>query len=106
MDSRIGSQELRDLRQSMLLGLARHPLAPQSLLAELIATAPPRRDPALCVLALAGQQQRFLRPIPDADAELVPEAAKLLHQDPRPILPEGARRALRRLASGLERGAA
>jgi hypothetical protein len=106
MDSRIGSQELRHLRQSMLLGLARHPLAPQSLLAELIATAPPGRNPALCVLALAGQQQRFLRPTPDADAELVPEAAKLLHQDPRPILPEGARRALRRLASGLERGAA
>jgi hypothetical protein len=100
MASPIGAQEIGRLKQSMLLGLARHPLALPGRLAELIAAAPPGRDPALATLALAGQQQRFARPQPEADVERVPEAARRLHQDPRPILPDAARRALRRLANG------
>ncbi|MGA2124683.1 MAG: DUF5691 domain-containing protein [Xanthobacteraceae bacterium] len=56
------------------------------------------------MLALAGQAQRFVRP--QGVRHPIPEAALRMHQDPRPILSNGGRRALRRLASSLERGSA
>jgi len=83
------------LRQSFLLGLARQPLTAPPALAELL---PQGREPALALLALAAQWQRFAgAPSPVADP--LPDAARRLHQDIRPILPEPARRALK----GLER---
>ncbi len=99
-------QELGRLRQAMLLGLARQPLVLPEKLKPLLPATPAARDPALMVLALAGQRQRFERPILDRGVEATPEAARRLHQDPRPIMPEPARRALLRLASGVEKSAA
>jgi hypothetical protein len=97
----LSAQDLGRVKQAMLLGLARQPLTiPEPL--QPLATAA-ERDPALTVLALAGQQQRFQRPARPAGVEQVPEAARRLHQDPRPILPEAARRALLRLANGVEK---
>jgi uncharacterized protein DUF5691 len=101
MESLLGSDDLGRLKQSMLLGLARHPLALPDRLAALVAS--PGRDPALTALALAGQRQRFVRP---QGAGETLDAARHMHLDPRPILPDGARRALRRLANGVERGSA
>jgi hypothetical protein len=63
----------------------------------------PGRDPALAVLALAGQHQRFERPAVARGADGVPEAARRLHEDPRPIVAEPARRLLLRLANGAEK---
>ncbi|NPU66562.1 hypothetical protein HL667_16275 [Bradyrhizobium sp. 83012] len=87
------------LRQSFLLGLARQPLALPSELAELL---PRGREPALPLLALIAQWQRFAgasSPVIDP----VPDAAQRLHQDARPILPEPARRALKGLARSVEK---
>src|SRR5260221_4617062 len=89
--------ELESLRQAMLLGTARRPLAPPPALASLIAAAPAATDPTLPLLALVGQHGRFERPAPSAPLEM-PEAAVRLHSDPRPILPEPMRRLLGRLA--------
>lgn len=100
----IGSDDLGRLKQAMLLGLTRQPLALPERLAALVAAAAPGRDPVLTALALAGQRQRFVRP--QVSGESLPEAARRMHQDARPILPDRARRALRRLAGGLERGGA
>jgi len=98
----LSAQDLGRVKQAMLLGLARQPLViPDPL--QPLATAAAERDPALTVLALAGQQHRFQRPPQPAGVEQVPEAARRLHQDPRPILPEAARRALLRLANGVEK---
>src|SRR5258707_9304456 len=89
--------ELENLRQAMLLGTARRPLAPPPALASVIAAAAAASvDPALALLALAGQHFRFERPPPPALRPL-PEAALRLHADPRPIVPESGRRALARL---------
>ncbi|MBV8651949.1 MAG: hypothetical protein JO255_10820, partial [Alphaproteobacteria bacterium] len=98
--------ELGRLRQAMLLGLARQPLNAPEALTRLIAASRPPRDPALTALALAGQQQRFQRAAFDLTTEGTSEAARQLHQDPRPILPGRARVLLLRLASGLEKGIA
>ncbi|MGJ4950954.1 DUF5691 domain-containing protein [Bradyrhizobium sp. HKCCYLS20291] len=90
------------LRQSFLLGLARQPLAVPPALAALL---PQGREPALPLLALAAQWQRFAgAPAPVADT--VPDAARRLHQDARPILPEPARRALKALARSVEKSLA
>jgi hypothetical protein len=98
----LSAQDLGRVKQAMLLGLARQPLViPDPL--QPLATAAPERDAALTVLALAGQQHRFQRPPQTAGVEQVPEAARRLHQDPRPILPEAARRPLLRLANGVEK---
>src|SRR5262249_7199833 len=89
-----------------LLGIARQPIVPPETLKPLLAAAAPDRDPALALLALAGQQQRFQQGGVFEKVEATPEAAQRLHQDQRPILPEPARPALLRLASGVEKGAA
>lgn len=85
------------IRQAFLLGLARQPLTTPPSLTALIGHA--TSEPALALLALAGQRQRFASPQPGA-AE-VPELARRMHQDPRPILPPQARRALMRLAGSV-----
>lgn len=86
--------DLDGLRQAMLLGTARRPLAPPQALAPLLAAAP-EADPALALLALAGQRLRFERAaVPSPE---MPEAARRLHADPRPLLPASARRTLSRL---------
>jgi hypothetical protein len=90
------------IRQAFLLGLTRQPVAPPPSLA---ATLPPGSEPALALLALAGQRQRFAGPPPVAP-DAVPDAARILHADPRPILPPDARRALRRLAGSMEKSLA
>jgi hypothetical protein len=90
------------IRQAFLLGLVRQPMAvPQSLTALL----PAGSEPAIALLALAGQRQRFAGPAPVA-ADPVPGAARALHADPRPILPPDARRALNRLAGSVEKSLA
>jgi Family of unknown function (DUF5691) len=97
------SQDVGRLRQAVLLGLARQPLTVPAALQQLIAAASPERDAVLTVLALAGQQQRFQRLPLEQAALVLPEAAKHLHGDARPIIPEPARRALLRLANGVEK---
>ena len=90
------------IRQAFLLGLARQPVTPPSSLAGLL---PPGGEPALALLALAGQRQRFAgAPAPAVDP--VPDAAQRMHADPRPILPPQARRALNRLAGSVEKSLA
>jgi hypothetical protein len=90
------------IRQSFLLGLTRQPTATPPSLAGLL---PRGCDPALALLALAGQRQRFaVTPPPAIDA--VPDAARRLHEDPRQILPPPARRALNRLAGSVEKALA
>jgi hypothetical protein len=90
------------IRQAFLLGLARQPVAPPPSLAGLL---PPGSEPALALLALTGQRQRFAgTPRPVADD--VPDAARRLHADPRPILPPQARRALSRVAGSVEKSLA
>jgi hypothetical protein len=101
----LSAHELGRVKQAMLLGLARQPLGiPEPL--QPLAAAAPDRDAALTVLALAGQQQRFQRPAHHEGVEPLSEAARRMHQDPRPILPEAARRALLRLANGVEKSLA
>lgn len=100
----LSAQALGRVKQAMLLGLARQPLGiPEPL--QPLAAAAPDRDAVLTVLALAGQQQRFQRPRHDG-VEPISEAARRMHEDPRPILPEAARRALLRLANGVEKSLA
>ena len=106
MSAMLSSHDIARLRQAALLGLARQPLAVPEPLKPVVAAAAPPRDPVLTVLALAGQQQRFERTTVTRDADAVPEAARRLHADPRPILPERARRALLRVASGADKGLA
>ncbi|MEQ1615203.1 MAG: DUF5691 domain-containing protein [Hyphomicrobiaceae bacterium] len=90
------------IRQAFMLGLARQPLAVPPSLAPLLGSLSPAADPALALLALAGQRQRFVRPdLPPL--EPVPEAARRLHEDPRPVLAPPARRALARLAGSVEK---
>lgn len=105
MNAAIPAQDLARLRQAMFLGLARQPLAVPAQLQSLIGAAPAQERP-LTVLALAGQRQRFERPAAEGAADAIPEAAQRLHQDPRPHMPEPARRALLRLASGVEKALA
>lgn len=98
------------IRQTFLLGLARQPLSLPPSLSPLLATARTQqgaqndaeRDPALALLILVGQRQRFVRPdLPALDP--VPDVARRLHADPRPILPDNARRALRHLSQSVEK---
>jgi hypothetical protein len=101
----ISTQELARIRQAFLLGLARQPLATPEQLRSLLAAAP-EREPALAVLALAGQRQRFARPGGGHRDDDTPEAAQRLHEDRRPILPAPARRLLTRLANGVDKAMA
>jgi hypothetical protein len=90
------------IRQSFLLGLARQPAAAPPSLTGLL---PPGHEPALALLALAGQRQRFAgAPAPAVDP--IPNAARQMHADPRPILAPGARRALNHLARSVEKSPA
>ncbi len=100
------TQELGRLRQAVLLGAQRHPVSPPERLASLLTAQEPARDPVLTLIALASQQQRFARTILDREAPATPNIARSLHQDPQPILPDPARRALLRLADVVEKGAA
>lgn len=90
------------IRQAFLLGLSRQPVTPPPQLPGLL---PPGSQPALALLALTGQRQRFAGP-PQKTPDPVPDAARILHQDPRPILPPAARHALRRLAGSSARSEA
>ncbi|MGY3448603.1 DUF5691 domain-containing protein [Bradyrhizobium sp. USDA 4353] len=102
MASPIDPQTHARLRQSFLLGLTRQPLAVPAALTELL---PREREPALPLLALAAQWQRFAG-APALVADAVPDAARRLHEDARPILPESARRALKALARSVEKSLA
>ncbi|CAL74758.1 hypothetical protein BRADO0837 [Bradyrhizobium sp. ORS 278] len=102
MASAIDPQSHARLRQSFLLGLTRQPLGPPPALAEQL---PRDREPALPLLALSAQWQRFAgMPAPVIDP--IPDAALRLHQDARPILPDAARRALKALARSVEKSLA
>ncbi len=105
MTGLISNQELGRLKQAIFLGLARQPLPVSEGIQTLLAGAS-QVEPALAVLALAAQRQRFDRPTVERTAEGVPEAARRLHADQRPIIPEPARRVLLRLANGVEKGLA
>jgi hypothetical protein len=100
----ISTQDLARIRQTFFLGLARQPLAAPVQLQSLLAAAP-EREPALAVLAIAGQRQRFARPAGHRHNG-TPEAARRLHEDRRPILPGGARRLLMRVANGADKATA
>jgi hypothetical protein len=101
----LSAQALGRVKQAMLLGLSRQPLGiPEPL--QRLAAAAPDRDAVLTVLAVAGQQQRFQRPARHDCFGPRPDAARRMHEDPRPILPEAARRALLRLANGVEKSLA
>ena len=105
MSGPISAQDLSQLRQAMFLGLARQPLRiPERL--QSLTEVPSQREPALTVLALAGQRQRFERPSVERSADGIPKAAQRLHQDQRPIIPEAARRLLLRLVNGVEKALA
>src|SRR5262245_2454313 len=105
MSEPISAHDLAQLRQAMFLGLARQPLRiPERL--QPLTGASCQREPALTLLALAGQRQRFERPTVERSADGIPEAARRLHQDQRPIIPESARRLLLRLANGVEKALA
>src|SRR5262245_6193625 len=106
MSGPIFAQDLSQLRQAMFLGLARQPLRIPERLQSLIEAVPSQREPALTVLALVGQRQRFERPTVEGRADGIPEAARRLHQDQRPIIPEAVRRLLLRLANGVEKAIA
>jgi hypothetical protein len=82
-----------NLRQSFVLGLNRSPLA----LPQEIAGAIGGAQPPLIALALTGARSRFARPALAQTAEAIPEAARCIHADPRPVLPGQARRHLQKL---------
>jgi hypothetical protein len=90
------------IRRSFLLGLTRQPVATPPALGGLL---PRGCDPTLALLALVGQRQRFAG-APYLTADAVPDAARRLHEDRRPILPPRARRALNRLAASVEKSLA
>jgi hypothetical protein len=81
------------LLRGMTLGLARQPVALESVFGGIVPTEDPKA--MLKALALLGQRQRFRRP---EIASPAPEAA--LFPDTRPILPEAARPALLSLLTG------
>jgi hypothetical protein len=85
------------LRQNFMLGLNRSPLALPEEAAAAIRAGAAGVSPALAALALAGAHIRFARPSAPQAVEPAPEAARLLHADPRPILTASARRHLQRL---------
>jgi hypothetical protein len=87
------------IRRSFLLGLTRQPVVTPPSLDGLL---PHGCDPALALLALVGQRQRFAG-APFLTVDAVPDAARRLHEDPRPILPQQVRRALNRLAASVEK---
>jgi Family of unknown function (DUF5691) len=90
------------IRQTFLLGLARQPLVVPPRLAAIVGHPTPEHDPALALLALTGQRQRFALPqLPPANP--VPDAARRMHEDARPILPQQARRALSRLVASVDK---
>jgi Family of unknown function (DUF5691) len=95
----IGSETHGRIRQAFLLGLSRQQLTAPAALTRLL---PETYDPALAMLALAGQRQRF-EGEPQLAVDPLPEAARKLHDDPRPILPPQARRALDRLGNSVEK---
>ena len=98
MEDPVPPDMLARFRQAFLLGLARSPVAPPPALARLDG------DPVLALLALTAQRRRFAVPaVPVPGA--VPGAARALHDDPRPILPPPARRALAHLARSVEKPA-
>jgi Family of unknown function (DUF5691) len=105
MSGTLSPQERGQLRQAMFLGLARQPLIVPERLHSLIVPAS-EREPALTVLALAGQRQRFERPIVERSADGIPEAARRLHEDQRPVIPDATRRLFLRLVDGVEKGLA
>src|SRR5262245_9452587 len=91
------------IRQAFLLGLARQPLAVPPSVAPHLDSIPSERAPELALLALLGQRQRFVQP-PQPAIKPLSDAARRLHEDPRPILPHPARRALSRLVRSVEKG--
>jgi hypothetical protein len=101
MNGDISSHDLARIKNSMFLGLARQPLAVPGPLQALLSVVP--REPTLTVLALAGQRQRFQRPSVEHRSDGIPEAARRLHEDPRPLIPVSARRILLRLANGVDK---
>lgn len=97
----IGAAEIGRIKQAMVLGFSRAALTVPPALAPYAAA---NGDATMTVLALIGQRARFERRHVLCDSGETPAAALQLHQDERPILPEAARRALRRIGMSAERG--
>jgi hypothetical protein len=92
------------LRRAFILGLNRDPLPLPEAARDAIRDAGLEAEAPLIALALAAQSRRFERPAsarPNRTRPATPEAARnaarLFHDDPRPILPAPARRKLNRL---------
>ena len=90
----VGGELQSRLRHALVMGLARQPVAVPPQLNQFL--GPADRDPALALLALSGQRARFARPSSAVIAQ-TSEVARAMHDDPRPMMPERARLALRRL---------
>ena len=96
----VSAAEIGRIKQAMVLGLARAPLAVPPALAPLAAA---NGEATLTVLALIGQRARFERHGIGRDRGETPAAALQMHEDERPLLPEAARRALRRIGTSAEK---
>lgn len=93
-------RDLESLRDAMMRGTARRPLAPPPGLLSPIAGTADSSDPTLPILALVGQHLRFQRP-PAAVLHDLPDAALRMHVDSRPTLPKHVGRLLMRLLDGV-----
>ncbi|MEQ1669316.1 MAG: DUF5691 domain-containing protein [Hyphomicrobium sp.] len=102
MEDPITSEVHARIRQAMMLGLTRQPLTVPLALQPLLSGLPEERAPALALLALAGQRQRFVPPLLPA-LDPVSETARRMHDDTRPVMPPVARRAMLRLAASVEK---
>jgi hypothetical protein len=91
--------DVERLRRSFMLGLNRDPLTLPKALDRAVRDAGLEAEAPLIALALAAQSQRFERPacaVPGGGPALAetPEAARLIRDDAREILPPPARRLL------------
>lgn len=92
------SSEIAQFAQSLLVGLKRRPLALPATISAKLSAGAATTPPAIVALTLAGQYSRFQRvaaPAPDA----LKHDAQSRHDDPRPMLSDVSRRALKHLLS-------
>lgn len=98
----LSAGDIEKLRRSFMLGLNRDALALPEPVTRAIRDAGRQAEAPLIALALAAQSQRFVRPPTARVGQTVPrtpvpEAARLIRDDRREILPPNARRLLNRL---------
>jgi hypothetical protein len=107
--SPLSADSAERLRRAFILGLNRDPLPLPETARAAIRAAGLEAEAPLIALALTAQSRRFERPAcarpgsaRPATPEAIRNAARMLRDDPRPILPAPARRRLNRLVGGLK----